>query len=438
MRFTTLTLRRLHKPGRYGDGGGLYLVVISKERRNWIFRYRRQGRERLMGLGSAGVVTLTEAREAAHAARRLLTQGIDPIDARRAARGTAHSRITFTVAAAAYVAAHSAGWRNRKHRAQWRSTLAAYVEPMIGGVPVADINTAAVLRVLQPIWNTKTNTAARIRGRIELVLDYAGAMGWRSGPNPAVWRGGLRSLLPAKSKVSRVKHHAALDWREAPAFIAELQPHISTSIAAAALAFLIFAVARSGEVRGAQWSEMDMAGGTWIIPASRMKGGREHRVPLSPPAMALLEQMAAIRDGSGLVFLSQRRGGLMSDTTLSVVLKRMGRGDLTVHGFRSTFRNWCADTGQPGDAAEAALAHAIGNQVVAAYLRTDLFESRRTLMAAWASFLTRPPAAMAVRIPKGVIVSKHSDEDLRRMGVQVVDSFFTSGKGGFILPGRAS
>jgi integrase len=211
-----------------------------------------------------------------------------------------------------------------------------------------------------------------------------------------------------------------------------LQPHISTSIGgAAALAFLIFTAARSGEVRGAQWSEMDMAGGTWIIPASRMKGGREHRVPLSSPAMAVLERMAAIRDGSGLVFLSQRRGGLMSDTTLSVVLKRMGRGDLTVHGFRATFRNWCADTGQPGDAAEAALAHAIGNQVVAAYLRTDLFESGRTLMDGWATYLVQRPA-----FPKGVIVSKHSDDDLRRMGVEVVDTFFGTRGGGLILPSR--
>jgi integrase len=390
---TTKKLRGL-APGKHNDGHGLILHVVTADRRSWMLRYTRAGKERVMGLGSAAVVSLDEARERALDARKLLAQGIDPIDARHAAQAAAQAqqaaRVSFAEAAALYIAGHEAGWRNPKHRQQWRNTLTSYAEPVIGAVPVADIDANMVLRTLLPIWTTKPETASRVRSRIECVLDYATARGWRTGTNPAIWRGNLKLMLPATAKVRTVKHHAALDWREMPAFMAQLRARDGRG--AKALAFAILTAARSGEVRGARWTEIDLDRAIWTVPAARMKGGREHRVPLTDPALAILTAQAEWRDDSGLVFHGHRPGTPMSDMTLTAVLRRMGRGDLTAHGFRSSFRDWCADAGQPADIAEAALAHAIGDKTVAAYHRTDLFDPRRKLMADWSTYLDRPSA----------------------------------------------
>ena len=387
-------LRGLTAPGKYTDGRGLILHVVTAERRNWLLRYMRAGKERVMGLGSAAVVSLDEARERAQAARKLLAAGIDPIDARQAEQAAAQAeqakRITFAEAATQYIAAHEAGWRNPKHRQQWRNTLTSYAEPILGAIPVGDIDANLVLRALAPIWHSKPETATRVRSRIELVLDYATARGWRTGTNPAIWRGNLKLMLPARAKVRAVKHHAAVDWREAPGFMAALRER--DGMGARALEFAILTAARSGEVREARWSEIDLTRALWTLPAARMKGGREHRVPLSDAALAVLEAQAKLRDDSGLVFHGHRPGVPMSDMTLTAVLRRMGRGDLTAHGFRSSFRDWVADNGKPADLAEAALAHAIGDKTVAAYHRSDLFDPRRRLMADWADYLGRPPA----------------------------------------------
>ena len=234
------------------------------------------------------------------------------------------------------------GWRNPKHRQQWRNTLSTYAEPVIGNLPVGAVTTEQVLEVLNPIWRTRPETATRVRGRIEQVLSYSIARGWRDGPNPAVWRGHLQLMLPAKGKVRAVEHHAALDWREAPAFMVELRAR--ASFGARALEFLILTAVRSGEVRGATWDEFDLATRTWTIPAARMKAARPHRVPLSEPALGILRAMAKLKDGSGLVFLGQKHGTPLSDMTLTAVLRRTGRNDLTAHGFRSTFRDWAART----------------------------------------------------------------------------------------------
>jgi integrase len=396
MRLTALGVQRLKKPGKYNDGRGLYLRVADEHRRTWVFRYSFGGKERFMGLGRFGDVSLAEARDLAQAARRLLARGKDPIQARQAERAAlaAHSaaQVAFADAAEQYIAAHEAGWRNAKHRDQWRATLATYVLPRIGSVSVAAIDKAMVHEVLTPIWTRIPETAARIRSRIESVLDYSIARGWREGPNPAIWRGNLRALLPATRKLRMVRHHAALPWREAPAFMAALRNE--AGIAARALEFAILTAARSGEVRGARCDEIDLANATWTIPAPRMKGARIHRVPLSAPALELLATLSpakADRDPRALVFPAPRSGERLGVPPLLIVVRRLGAG-LTVHGFRSTFRDWCSETDRPDAAAEAALAHAVANKTVAAYARSDLFEPRRQLMDAWADFLGRAPA----------------------------------------------
>jgi integrase len=389
-----MDVKRLRKPGRYGDGWGLILDVIGKDRKNWLFRFTLAGRERWMGLGSARDVSLAEAREKAQAARALVKSGIDPIDHRNGKAQEQAAKVTFNEAAALYIAAHESAWRNRKHGQQWRNTLATYAAPVLGALAVADIEVNLVLRTLQPVWNAKPETASRVRSRIELVLDYARTRGWRNGENPARWRGNLKLLLPRKPKLQRVQHHAAVDWREAPAFMAELREH-GDMMGAGALTLAILTAARSNEVRGARWAEVDLERAVWTIPGSRMKSGREHRVPLSPPALAILHAQAALQDGSGLVFAGLRFGVPMSDMTISSPLRAMGLGDLTVHGFRSTFRTWAAEaTDYPSHVVEQALAHAIGSAVEKAYQRGDLFTKRTALMTEWAAFLARPPAAI--------------------------------------------
>lgn len=383
------TLVAKGKPGGHADGGNLYLRIAGPGSGKWTFRYTLAGKAREMGLGATDAVALADARDAAQEARKLLRAGMDPIEGKRAeqaARTPALAHI-FRDVAALYIKAHAPGWRNPKHAAQWPSTLEAYVFPIIGDMPVAAVDIGAVMGILEPIWTAKPETAARVRGRIEAVLDYAKARGWREGENPARWRGHLANLLPPRSKIARVEHHAALPWAETGAFMAELRTRKGTS--ALALEFAILTAARSGEVRGATWAEVDMAARVWTVPSIRMKAGREHRVPLSDSAMAVLEAVSPLRKADAdLLFPSIIRARLpLSDMTLAAVLKRMGRADFTVHGFRSTFRDWAAEaTGFAREVAEAALAHTIGDKVEAAYRRGDLFEKRRRLMDNWATF----------------------------------------------------
>ena len=380
-------------PGMHGDGHGLWLHVGTPQRRNWLFRYQRHGKARAMGLGGFPAVSLADARNKAEAARKLLAAGIDPIDQREAERQAEAAEkaqaTTFSEAAKAYIDAHQAGWRNDKHAAQWRGTIAAYAAPTLGNMACSAITTADILAVLKQIWAAKPETASRLRGRVEMILTYAKAQGWRSGENPAAWRGHLQIMLPARSKIAPVVHHAALDWHQAPAFMAELRER--DGFGARALEFAILTAVRSGEVRGARWGEIDMNHAQWIIPAERMKAAKDHRVPLSAAALSVAHEMAALKDGSGLVFLGSRRGALMSDMTLTAVLRRMGKGDLTAHGFRSTFRDWAAEaTAHLNHVVEQALAHAIPSAVEATYRRGDLFAKRRVLMDDWAAYLAKP------------------------------------------------
>jgi integrase len=390
-RLTASGVKGLREPGKYSDGNGLVLDVATPARRAWVFRYQRKGKARAMTLGSTDIMTLAQAREARDEAKRLLAQGVDPLDRRRVQDA---GGVTFADAASRYIGAHTAGWRNPKHRQQWTNTIETYTHPVIGKLDVREVATRHVLEIVQPIWATKPETASRVRGRIETILAYAIAQGWREGPNPAIWRGHLQLMLPAKSKVHTVEHHAALPWREAPAFMAKLRERDGMGVLA--LQFAILTAARSGEARGATWAEIDVDTAVWTIPAKRMKAGREHRVPLSEPARAILDRMAQYQDGSGFIFLSQRFGTALSDMTLTAVLRRMGRGDLTAHGFRSTFRDWSTDTGQDDLATEAALAHAIGDKTRAAYERSDRFDLRRKLLDAWAAFMAEPAAENVV------------------------------------------
>jgi integrase len=379
----------------YPDGGGLYLQVTpgndNHVSKSWIYRFAAEnGKERYMGLGSLDVVSLAEAREKAAECRKLRDQGKDPIEARSALRTSAAAErakaMTFDQCAERYIAAHRTGWRNLKHASQWQNTLATYVFPIFGRLPVQAVDIGLVTKVLEPIWSTKPETASRVRGRIEAVLDWAGARGFRDADNPARWKGRLDKLLPRPSKVRAVQHHAALPYPEIGAFIRLLRDRPAT--AARALEFAILTAARTGEVIRAAWSEIDLKAKIWTVPASRMKSGREHRVPLSDAALAVLQQMNSLRENDR-VFPGDRRETL-SDMALLMLLSRMNRSDLTAHGFRSTFRDWAAErTNFPSEVVEMALAHAVSDKVEAAYRRGDLFEKRRKLMEAWASYCDR-------------------------------------------------
>jgi integrase len=375
-------------PGRYSDGTvkGLMLVVRPGGTRAWVLRYQRGGRRRDMGLGPYPEISLADAREKALDARRLVKRdGKDPI----AERGRAKLK-TFKETAEALIESKRPGWRNPKHAAQWGSTLKTYAYPKLGALDVQTVDTDAVLAVLRPIWTTKTETASRVRQRIEAVLDYATAIRARSGENPARWRGHLDHLLPKPSKVRTVKHHAALNWHQAPAFMAKLAQR--TGIDARALAFTILTAARSGETRGMRWRELDLKAKVWTVPPERIKAGKEHRVPLQPAAIALLGEAG---EPQALVFPSPIKAGRpLSDATLAAVLERMGCA-VTVHGFRSTFRDWAGEvTAHAREVVEAALAHRLKDKAEAAYARGDLFAKRRRLMQDWADFLAKPSAAV--------------------------------------------
>ncbi len=367
--------------GRYGDGGGLYLVVSLSGARKWVYRFTWQGKVTEAGLGSADLVSLAEARGKAHEARKLLEAGRNPIEAKRQAVIIDARKPTFGQVADALMASKEAEWRNPKHRAQWRMTLETYAARLWSRL-VDEIDTPAVLAVLTPLWQAKPETASRLRGRIEAVLDAAKAQGHRAGENPAAWRGHLAHLLPKRGKLTR-GHHAAMAYADVPAFVTRLRER--EALAALALEFTILTAARSGEVYGARWSEVDMAAKVWTIPAERMKAAREHRIPLSAPALTILEKLSDARTGD-FVFPGQRPGKPLSGWAMEMLLRRMGIEGATVHGFRSAFRDWAGnETHYPRELAEAALAHVVGDKAEQAYRRSDALERRRELMAAWAS-----------------------------------------------------
>lgn len=382
------------RAGYWPDGGGLYLAVSASRTKSWIFRFTLKGKAREMGLGSLNALSLAEARDKARECRRLLLDHIDPIeerDARRAQDALAKAKdkpVTFATCAKDYIAANRAGWRNPKHAGQWQATLDTYAAPVLGQLAVRDIDTALVLQVLEPIWTKKLETAMRLRGRIERVLDFARVKGYRTGENPARWRGHLEQTL-AKPKhvrsVSPVEHHAALAYKDISAFIEALRKQ--SGVAARALEFTVLTAARTGEALGMKPGEIDFDRAVWTVPAARMKGGKEHEVPLSRQAIRILK---AQPEGEYL-FQGSKAGAPLSNMAMLTVLKRMGRSELTVHGFRSTFRDWAAnETNFPRELCEAALAHAIGNKAESAYLRSRLLEKRRLLMAAWARYCETP------------------------------------------------
>ncbi|OBV10536.1 tyrosine-type recombinase/integrase [Erythrobacter dokdonensis] len=377
-------------PGRHADGGGLHLLVKESGSRSWVYRFMLNGKSRDIGLGSAGPggISLAAARDLATALRLKVKAGIDPLEERHRAEADSKAAeqaakvagITFKAMAETHIAANKESWRNAKHRQQWENTLKTYAYPVIGDLPVSEVDTPHVLKVLEPIWREVPETASRLRGRIETVLDSAKARGYRQGENPARWRGHLAQILPARTKLSR-GHHKAMPYDAIPAFMEQLQKR--EAVAALALEFVILTAARTGEIIGATWGEVDLAKAVWTVPAERMKAGKEHRVPLSPRAVEILEQTKQL--GGKHLFPGAARAKL-SGMAMAMLLRRM-KQDVTVHGFRSAFRDWAAEcTGYSHEVAEMALAHTIGNAVERAYRRGDLFEKRRRLMADWATY----------------------------------------------------
>jgi integrase len=399
-RLSAVQVKSLKKKGLHADGGGLYLRISDGGTKGWMFRFSLNRRARQMGLGPIQTVSLAEARIEAEQCRKLLRDGIDPIENRNSERGRRQAQnakvISFKECGEAFILAHSPGWKNAKHSSQWSITLETYVYPVFGNLPVSEVDVGLVLKVLEPIWETKTETASRIRGRIENVIDWATAREYREGSNPARWKGRLDKLLPAPSKVQKVIHHPALPYEDMNEFMIALRSR--EGLSARGLEFTILTAARTGEVLGAQWNEIDLDKEVWIIPANRMKMGSEHRVPLSQCAMKILEGMKTI-SSSGYVFPGRDSEHPLSNMVFLQLLKRMKRGDLTVHGFRSTFRDWVAErTSYPRDVAEMALAHAIGDKVEAAYRRGDLFDKRKRMMRDWATYCSMPPGGEVVPI----------------------------------------
>lgn len=381
-------------PGRYADGGGLYLLVKASGARSWVFRFMLNGRGRDIGLGSAagvGSVSLANARRKADEFRRMVWDGVDPLAERSErqaavkAQGSAKaaSQMTFRSAALAYIALNEASWRNPKHRQQWSNTLSSYVFPVVGDLPVAEVDTSHILQIIEPLWLAKPETASRVRGRIETILDSAKARGFRTGENPARWRGHIAQILPPRKRLSR-GHHKALPYDEVPSLMVALRKR--DALAARALEFTILTAARTGEVLGADWSEIDFENAVWTVPKERMKAGVEHRVPLSDRAMEVLRNVVSLGDGK--VFPSER-GHALSGMAMTRLLKRMDI-NVTVHGFRSSFRDWAAErTSYAHEVCEMALAHTIGNKSEAAYRRGNLFEKRRSLMTDWSAYCER-------------------------------------------------
>lgn len=385
------------KPGRHADGAGLHLLVKPSGARSWVYRFMLNGKSRDVGLGAAGQggMSLADARDARDALRLRVKAGIDPLEQRQrevaealaAAQAAKVAGVTFKAVAETYIGANEGSWRNEKHRQQWKNTLATYVYPVIGELPVAEVGTSHVLQILEPIWKAKAETASRVRGRMETILDAAKARGYRDGENPARWRGHIAQILPARSRLTR-GHHKAMPYEAIPAFVSALRQR--EAVAALALEFAILTAARTGEVIGAKWNEVDLDKAIWTIPASRMKAGKEHRVPLSPRAVEILKSTQELRK-EGL--FPAIKGGKMSGMAMTMLLRRM-KVDVTVHGFRSGFRDWAAEcTGYAHEVAEMALAHTIESKVERAYRRGDLFDKRRRLMGDWATYCASGSAA---------------------------------------------
>jgi integrase len=378
----------LAAPGRYRDNGGLYLVIVGKSR-TWMFRYKRGGKGHWMGLGPDSLVGLAKARDAAIDARRLLRDGIDPIEQKRAVAAAkaaeAEPAKTFDDVATLLIASKKAGWKNEKHAGQWKATLDTYATPVFGKKPVDKITVDEVLECLTPIWEAKPETASRLRGRIENVLDYAKTRGWRQGENPARWKGHLDHLLPSRASIARVVHHAALPWADLPDVMGKLSVARGTS--ALCLRFTVLTAARSGEARAVRWNEIDMKAKVWTVPAEKMKAKVEHRVPLSEAALDVLNIVLPLKGADdGLVFPGGRKNSPLSDVAVSKALAAVADG-VTVHGMRSAFRDWAAErTAYAREVAEAALAHTNRDKVEAAYRRSDLFDLRTRLMRDWAAF----------------------------------------------------
>lgn len=430
-RLSAIKVAKLKEPGYYADGGNLYFRVAPPPKRRgdpgkpasgargWIFRFALGGRTRDMGLGAYPDISLATARGLAGKFRALVKEGIDPIERRRADRATQRiasaKNLTFDECAAAYIEDHEAGWRNAKHRRQWSNTLKKYASPVFGKLPVAAIDTGLVMRALKPIWSKKTETASRLRGRIESVLDWARVHGYRSGENPARWKGNLDHLLPAKSKVRPVQHHAALPYAKLGAFMTDLRK--CPDGAARALEFTILTAARTNETTGATRTEIDTREKAWNVPGARTKGGRDHRVPLSAPALTITRDAVQTSDGA-FIFPGAKRGKPLSNMAMAGVIKRMNakrkQAGLSLyvdptqnnkcvvpHGFRSTFRDWAAErTNYPNHLVEMALAHAVDDKTEAAYRRGDLFDKRRRLMDAWADYSASAPTGEVVPLLK--------------------------------------
>jgi integrase len=416
-------IRAATTPGRYGDGHGLYLQVRSATSRAWVLRTERSGKIRWMGLGSLADYTLDEARERARKARQLLHDGIDPIEARKAehkrliaeAAAAAAKDISFEKAAEQYFNFHSPSWKNAKHRAQFLSSLKTYAYPVLGRLPVGVIDKTHVLQVLQPIWQGKNETASRIRGRIESVLDYSKTNGWRTGENAAAWTGNLEHALPAPARMQTEEHHPALDFSAMPAFVAALRQrqHLTVAangivlnrigIAALALEFTILTAARTGEVIGARWDEINLENKVWYIPPGRIKGGREHRVVLSERALEILRGLPR-EQGNPFVFIGSVKGSHIASSAMAQLMKKGSlafvsttAGRLaTVHGMRSTFKDWATETtSYPNDMSEIALAHKVGDETEQAYRRGDMLVKRRKMMEDWSRYCGRSDAADA-------------------------------------------
>lgn len=395
-RLSALQITKLTKPGLYGDGAGLTLQITTTGAKSWLFRYMMNGRSFGMGLGPTHTVSLAEARQKAMDARKLLIDGINPLTAKKqkqiAAALASAKMMTFDQCAEAYILAHKAGWKNAKHIDQWTNTLKTYASPVFGHLPVAEIDTGLVVKCLSPIWESKTETASRLRGRIESVLGWATTSGYRTGENPARWKDHLANLLATISKSSRTTHHPSLPWQHVGAFISALR--VREGLSARAVEFAILTACRSGEVRGARWTEFDTISKVWTIPAERMKAKREHQIPLSDAALALLDSISKDRD----IVFSGTQGKPLSDMSLTAVIRRMNGDDkpvwvdasgasVTVHGFRSTFRMWAAETtNYPREVAEHALAHQLPDAVERAYQRGTQFAKRTALMAEWAAY----------------------------------------------------
>lgn len=393
------------KPGYHRDGGGLYLQVSTAGTKSWIFRFMLNGRAREMGLGSLLAVSLKDAREKAADCRRELANKRDPIEVRDAlhrqqALEAARTK-TFKECAEAYIDSKKGKWRNAKHAAQWASTLKTYAFPVFGHLSVQDIDKPLIMRVLDPIWHEKTETASRLRGRIETVLNWAMARGYREeGLNPARWRGNLdKAGLGRRSEVAPVTHHPALPYEEIPAFMKELRTR--NGIAPRALEFLILTATRAGEATGATWAEVDLDKAVWTIPGARMKAKRDHRVPLSIAAVEVLKDIEKVRQND-YVFPGQRINKPLTSASCMKVLRKMKRDDITVHGFRSSFRDWCAEqTAYANEVAEAALAHVVKDKAEAAYRRGDMLEKRAKLMQAWADYCAKVPKPASVTPIRG-------------------------------------